>query len=299
MKGWTCALELDEKRSISGGSQTALCDAVRRGADLRIYTEFRQNEHIDPSSDNAEVVREVAEFRETYLLQDSWTAAFMTLRQPISLPQGFGPRPSMSFFMYNQDGQQAVARPYLDEPPPSTARGPSPLERNPDMPKMHQLDNWDNGTNAPSHNFIYDFELFRYWVRDDWQEVLSHTDEGIVLSGSVEVLAEAFTEGAEVKVGIRGLCKDLAVDPISAISHELFIQIGSCYYYTGSQLFIGATHPLVRIRPAIPLSYVSNGWDFGWVMVRTDGFGALLTVDPYTLQFRRTQNTYAIRWFVR
>jgi hypothetical protein len=48
----------------------------------------------------------VAEFRVTYLLDDSWSAGIMTLRQPVELPEGFGPRPSLSCFLYNQDGSQ-------------------------------------------------------------------------------------------------------------------------------------------------------------------------------------------------
>ena len=31
----------------------------------------------------------------------------------------------------------------------------------------------------------------------------------------------------------------------------------------------------VGLRPSIPLEYVSKGWDFGWVMTRTDGHVAL------------------------
>jgi hypothetical protein len=99
MTDWTCALQLDSARSVTAGSEAALCDAVRRGADLRIYTEFRHNEHIDLDSPNDEVVREVAEFRETILVRDGWAAGIMTLRQPVELPTGFGPRPSMSFFL--------------------------------------------------------------------------------------------------------------------------------------------------------------------------------------------------------
>ena len=298
MEDWTLALELDESRSVSAGSVAALSDAARRGADLRISTEFKHNEHIDPSSDNPEVVIEVAEFRETYVLQDSWTAGFMTLRQPISLPHGFG-RPSMSFFLYNQDGMQARGNPLLNGPPPVGEHGPSPLEDVSEMPKMHKLEDWDQTTNAPSSNFIYDFDVYRYWVRDDWHEVLAHGQDGAVQSGSVEALGDAFSSGAEVKVGIRSLCDDLVEDPANAMGHEVFIQVGSCYYYTERKLFIGSTHPLVRVRPAIPLTYVSNGWDFGWVMARTDGHVALQMADPYTLQFRKSQGKYAVRWFIR
>ena len=164
---------------------------------------------------------------------------------------------------------------------------------------MNQQDSWDGDTNAPSSNFIYDFDIYRFWVRDDWREVLAHADDGAVLNGSVSDLAEAFSQGAEVKVGMRGLCNDLVDGDGDTIDHEVFIHVGSCWYYTEGRLFIGATHPLVRVRPAIPLVYGSEAWDFGWAMVRTDGFAALLLVDPYTLEFRRVEGRYAARWFVR
>ena len=111
---WTSALHLDASRQRVSGSEEALAAAIRRGADLRIRTEFKNNEHIDTSSESAELIEEVAEFAGTYLMEDRWVAGIMTLRQPISLPDGFGSRPSMSFFLYNQDGRQAIARPYLD-----------------------------------------------------------------------------------------------------------------------------------------------------------------------------------------
>lgn len=296
---WNCVLELGTDRSIVSGSEDALCDAIRRGADLRIYTEFHHNEHIDVTSDNPELIREVADFRVTYLIDDRWTAGIMTLRQPISLPDGFGPRPSMSFFMYNQNGQQAIARPYLDGGPMAGTVGPAPLDDHSAMPKYHQHDGWDAGTNAPSSNFIYDFDWYRFCVRDDWGEVLAHGPDGRVVAGSIDTLVEAFSQGCEVKVAIGRLCADMADDPSQAVDHEVFIQIGSCYYYTERKLFIAATHPLVRVKPAIPLRYASKGWDFGWLMPRSDGFVAGLLYDPYTLRYHRSEGRYALRWFVR
>ena len=140
MTAWTSVLELDESRAVRSGSGSALCDAIGRGADLRIATEFRYDEHVDVTSDNAEVVQEVAEFRATYLVDDRWVAGIMTLRQPVDLPAQFGPRPSMSFFLYNQDGTQAIARPYLDGPPAVARLGPSPVDDNESMPKYHELE---------------------------------------------------------------------------------------------------------------------------------------------------------------
>jgi hypothetical protein len=205
----------------------------------------------------------------------------------------------MSFFMYNQDGQQAIARPHLDSAPAGGATGPSALDDWSAYSKYHQQDSWDVGTNAPSSNFIYDFEVFRYVVCDDWEEVLAHDAAGRVRGGSTDLLAAAFEAGAEVKVGIRNLCADLAAEPARPIEHEVFIQTGPGYYYSGQKLFIAGTHPLVRVRPGIPMRYVSRGWDFGWLMPRTDGRVAMLLYDPYSLKVRRQAGQFAMRWFVR
>lgn len=299
MSDWTCTLELDSNRLIRSGSTSALCDAIRNGADLRIYTEFRFNEHINVISDNPQMIREVAEFRVTYLINNCWTAGIMNLRQPITLPNNFGLRPSMSFFLYNQDGRQAIARPYLNGSIEKGKTDSSKIDDSNGMSKYHKIDSWDADTNAPSSNFIYDFEVFRYWVRNDWQEILSHKGDGAIVSGSVDTLIDAFTRGCEVKVGIRGLCNDLAKNPTQVLDHEVFIQAGSCYYHTEDKLFIVGTHPVIRVVPAIPLAYISRGWDFGWLMLRTDGFTALRLCDPYTLKFNDENQRYDIRWFVR
>jgi hypothetical protein len=299
MTQWQTVLELDCRRAVNSGSPEALVAALSRGADLRIYTEFIHNEHIDPASPNDELIREVSEFRCTYVVESRWAAGIMTLRQPISLPDEFGPRASMSFFMYNQDGRQAIARPYLDGGQSSSDFGPSPLDDWSDYPKYHQQDSWDRETNAPSSNFVYDFEAFRYCVRDDWQEALAHDAEGNVQAGSVDRLAGAFAEGQEIKVGIRDLCADLAGPEDARLAHEVFIQVGPGYYYTRQKLFIGGTHPLVRVKPGIPMRYASRGWDFGWLMPRSDGRVAVLLYDPYMLAVSRRAGQYAIRWFVR
>ena len=107
-------LEMDMQRNVIAGSVAELADGIRKAGDLRIYTEFRHNEHIDPTSDNPEMIREVSDFPCTYLVEDKWVAGMMTLRQPVTLTDRFGARPSMSFFMYNCNGQQAIARPFLD-----------------------------------------------------------------------------------------------------------------------------------------------------------------------------------------
>ncbi len=293
------ALSLDAERRVRGGSVEALADAIRRGADLHIGTEFRHNEHVDTSSDNPEVVQELAEFRTTYLVDDRWTAGIMTLRQPVSLPDAFGPRPSMSFFLYNQDGTQAIARPHLDGMASAGATGAAPIDSHPDMPKYHVLDSWDADSNAPSSTFIYDFEHFDFLVRDNWTEVLAHDAAGAVVHGAAGALGDVCADGGEVKAAIRGLCTDLAAREVAATDHEVFVQVGSSYYYTDQRLFIGGTHPLPRVRASIPLRYATRAWDFGWLILRTDGRVVRRLCDPYTLRFHDSESRHAIRWFAR
>ena len=291
MRPWTCALTLDSARQITAGSEAALTDAIRRGADVRVYTEFRHNEHIDVGSASDEQVREVAEFAVTYLVDDRWAAGLMSLRQPVSLRDGFGPRPSMSFFLYNQDGHQAIGRPHLDgEETTATPKG----EADP-MPKYHLLDSCDETTNAPSQNFIYDFDAYKFYVDDTWEEVLHHDAQGQVRSGAIDALAAAFSDGASVKVGIGGLCDDLGGDLI----HEVFVATGSGYYYTDQQLFIAGSHPTIRVCPGIPMRFQSKGWDFGWLILRTDGAIVYRRCDPYSLAFTDGDRRHALRWFVR
>jgi hypothetical protein len=294
MSNWSTVLELDNEMAVVNGSELELCKAINQGADLRIATDFIHNEHIDPQSDIDEIVHEVSDFRVTYLVDDNWVAAIQNLRMPINPPVGFHLRPSMSFFMYNQNGSQAIARPFLDGKPICGKLGASPLDDHSDMSKYYQHDAWDSNTNAPSSNFTYNFELMRFIVRNEWQEVFSHSAEGDVISGSFKELTEAFLQGSEIKVAIKGLCADLG----SELEHEVFIHAGPGYHNTKRKLFSVGTQPLVRVRPNIPMQYESKNWDMGWLMVRTDGFVARWLCNPYNLKFHKSEMRCAVRWFV-
>jgi len=298
MTGWKTVLALDSRREKESGDASALADAIRAGADMRIGTAFRHNEHIDPTSDDDELIREVTDFRITYLLEDRWVAGIENLRVPIELPDSFGPRASMSFFLYNQDANQAIARPYLDGVPTEGEPGGSSPEDYTDWPGHQELASFDNGTNAPSSNFIYDFEYYHFMVRSNWTELLAHDADGNATSGDIGNLADAVIQGAEVKIAVRGLCSDLAEDPDNALDHEVFIHLGACFFYTRQQLLIASANPAVRTRPSIPQGYASRGWDFGWLMPRTDGLVGRWLCDPYTLKFRKDTQRYAMRWFV-
>ena len=103
---WECVYALDAERKPNFGSTEALASAIRRGADLRAYSEFRNNEHLDPNSDNSEIVQELMDFRLTYLLDSRWVAGIINLRQPISLPNAFGARRPCPFFCTTKTGRR-------------------------------------------------------------------------------------------------------------------------------------------------------------------------------------------------
>ena len=321
---WQRVYELDSKRQPIFGTAQDLRRAIAAGADLRIGTAFIHGEHIDPKSPSKEVIEEVADYGVTYMVylegsswaggianlrhsgatgafpgEHSWAAGIMNLRQPVDLPDGFGPRPSISGFMYQENGDQGVARPFLDGKPAVGTVGMSPIPDGSDMPKYHVESSFDEGTNAPCQNFFYAFEYFRFFVEDSWREVYA-TDEAGASHGSLEELVDAFRRGGEIKVAIGNACTELSKDAKQQVLfHELITRTHSHYYYTDQRLFIAATQPLIRVAPSVPMRYKSGNWDFGWMIARTDGMVLKLIYDPYTLSYRRAAEKHPLRWFIR
>ncbi|HEX6868930.1 MAG TPA: hypothetical protein VF119_09000, partial [Candidatus Limnocylindrales bacterium] len=253
---WTLALELAPDRSVRTGSKAELAAAIGRGADLRVYTEFLFEEHIvpggngDPSQDG--LIREVIDFRETILVGDGHVGAITTQRQPLEPPFGFnGTQPRMSFFMYTSDGDQALAGLVFGGVEGAPAPGGRMVEAPPaDMPKMGPQEFFDLGTSGPSRNFVYDMETYRYFVRDDWEEIFAHDADGRVTAGSFDALEAAQVAGREIKVGIRELAADLSTGAATGPAvHTVFTPIGSGFLHTGPRLYAALTHPLVRVAP--------------------------------------------------
>jgi hypothetical protein len=163
------------------------------------------------------------------------------------------------------------------------------------MPKMSAEVVYDIGTTGPSRNFIYDMEVYRYFVRDDWEELLAVDAEGRVERGTVDAIEAAQIAGRELKVGIRGLCADLGTGP----AHEVFSLVGSGFFHTKLRVYDTLTHPLVRVAPVVPVEYRSNGWDVAWVHVRTDGEAIVRRLDPYTRRFEDRPARFGLRFFAR
>ena len=171
----------------------------------------------DPAHDG--LIREVIDFRETLLLDGRHVAGITTLRQALHPPFGFNGDPRMSFFLYQSDGRQACANVLFGDVPSDVrpgARGELPTPA--DMPKMSPEVVYDIGTTGPSRNFVYDMEVYRYFVRDDWEELLAHDADGRVVSGSIDAIEAAQIAGREIKVGIRGSRHRWATGPSTRCS---------------------------------------------------------------------------------
>ena len=226
-----------------------------------------------------------------------------TQRQPLEPPFGFnGTDPKMSFFMYTGDGDQALANLVFagveGAPPPGERTLVPPPD---DMPKMGDQEYFDLGTSGPSRNFVYDMETYRYFVRDDWEEILAHEADGTVTAGSFDALEAAQIAGREIKVGIRDLAAGLRRPggPETDVSHEVFTPVGSGFLHTGPRVYAALTHPLVRVAASDPLRYGSGGWDVAWVFLRTDGASVVRRLEPYTRTWTDVPARFACRWFAR
>ena len=283
---WALALESAPDRSVRAGSKADLAVAIGRGADLRVYTEFLFEEHIvpggngDPSQDG--VIREVIDFRETILVGDGHVGAITTQRQPLEPPFGFnGTQPRMSFFMYTSDGDQALAGLVFGGVEGAPAPGERVVEEPPaDMPKMGPQEFFDVGTSGPSRNFVYDMETYRYFIRDDWEEILAHDADGRVTAGSFDALEAAQMAGREIKVGILDLAADLATrcrarpTPSSRRSGRASSTPGRGCTPRSPTRSSGS-------RPRIRCATGSGDWDVAWVFLRTDGHAVVRSIEPY------------------
>lgn len=302
---WRCVLSLSRDRQVTSGHFTDLAAAIGRGADLRLYTEFLHEEHIAPGSPtpgindprNHGIIRESIDFRETILVDQTHVAGITLLRQPLEPTTGFnGLTPKMSFFMYNMTGEQSHANILLTPESPGGEAGTRKIiGQDPQVPKMSAQEMFDLDTAAPSRNFIYDMEMYRFFVRDDWTQLLSHDAAGRVLQGSIDAVEEAQIACREFKVGIRGLGEALGKGP----DHEIFTSVGSGFFHTGRRFHETLTHPLLRVAPAIPLKFGSRKWDLCWIALRTDGAATIRRLDPYTRLHEDLPAKLSCRWFVR
>lgn len=251
MSEWSCALELDERRRVVSGSAAELAAAVRGAADVRCYTTFDYGEHMSVPDSGVGLVQEMMNFGVTHWLEGEHAAGIQTTRYPANCSPGFQSFPSVSFFLYNDNGECGIARPCLAQQGSALLAG--------DVPEKYTtLDRWDSDTPSPSENYIYEFGVCRWWTREAWEAVLAHDADGVPTSGSLEALQDAFRAGRDIKVGVGDLCADLACGGGQPIAHEVFVGMGPLYNHQDQGFLGGESLPLVRVAPAVRAERVAQ-----------------------------------------
>jgi hypothetical protein len=287
-------LSLNSKREIIYGSTSRLNEKIISGADLRICTGFLHNEHIDISSCDDQLINETSTFAQTVMIDERWSAYFMTLRQPVALREGFGSPNALSLFLYNQDGQQAMARLVMDGSIDKThTRGSEEAG----MKKSHTQCVNDEGTPGVSRNFVYDFEFFDFYADDRYEELYSNDEKGICLSGSIDQLEEAYRTGRGIKISFTGLLSSMWEN--TDHRDEVFIHCGSSYYYTKDKLMITNTLPFISLPVSIPLLYRSRSFRYCWMVARTDGHVQVRSFDPFKNDWETVTYKLPVRWFAK
>jgi hypothetical protein len=164
------------------------------------------------------------------------------------------------------------------------------------IPKMSCTQLNDEGTSGPSLQFVYEFERYRYWVRDDWELMLAHGADGTVTDGSWRDLHDAHRAGRDIKIGLVNLSADLAAE---AMEHVVFSPAGSSWTHAPTELIETMSHPLIRVAPGKPFAYSSGNWDVSWVFIRSTGEATIRRLDPYTRRFEDRKTRLGCRWYVR
>lgn len=287
-------LSLNAQRKIVHGSTRLLNRKLAGGADLRISTGFRHNEHIDPASPDDQLVNETSTFAETVLIDGKWSAGFMTLRQPVQLLRGFGEANALSLFVYNQDGSQGLARLGLDGTIDRTVRRDFEEDAG---AKTRTFAIHDEKTAGVSTSFIYEFENFDFFVTDSYRELYAHDRNGRRTNGRLGDLERAYRRGRGIKLAVKGLSEVLWGD--TGHVDEIFLHCGSSYHYTESRMMITSSLPFVSVPADIPLAYKPRSFLYCWIVARSDGHLEVRTFDVFKRRWKTRSARLPLRWFAQ
>ena len=140
---------------------------------------------------------------------------------------------------------------------------------------------------------------YHWWVRDDWEEVCSHDEDGNPSRGSWQEVRSAANEGCELKVGIRNLWSHLTPSGEDPVEHEVFVACGTQFAHVEGGFFGALTTPTFLVRPGTPLQFRDETIETGWLLVRSDGRVRRQTLNVSTFRWEQTWSRYAMRWFAR
>lgn len=271
---WICTT--NREHQVVDGSLTALAHAVRGGADLRRFSTYQL--------EGTGLVEETMTLQTTWVFDDQNVGGLQTLRHPVLAGLGIVMEPSIALWIFGVTAPQSSAFVPLHGKSMPDATG-----------KWAQVSNdafsTEVGEYVPSH--------YHWWARSDWEQICVHDENGNPSLGSWEEMRKAANNGCTLKVGIKNLWSHLAPPEQETPEHEVFIECTTDFSHVDDQFIAVLTQPTFFLQPCNPLRFVGENFSLGWLVVRSDGKVQRQTLNPSTMQWERTWDRCAVRWFTR
>lgn len=274
---WTQACRIGGDFQALEGSVAEVAAAVRRGADLRRFSTY------DPPQTG--LVEETMALQTTWVFDAEHVGGLSTLRHPADCGLGFFKQASLAYWVFGVTAPQTAAFVPLDGAPADGATG-----------------RWIRVDEHPfvgERNSPWLSKYYQWWIRDDWEEVHSHDENGTALLGHWEDVRQAAAVGRAIKVGIRNPWSHLADGTGVGPEHDVFIECGTQFAHVDGGFFAAMTIPTCLLRPTKPLRFVGEAFEPGWLLVRTDGRVQRQVLRPSTMEWNTTWTRHSLRWFAR
>lgn len=274
---WTKICSISGDFSPTAGTVADVAEAVRGGADLRRFSTY------DPESTG--LVEETMSLQTTWVFDQDHVGGLSTLRHPVDCGLDFWSRPTVAYWIFNVAAPSSSAMVPLDGQAADAATG-----------------RWIRVDNTPFERALdkeWLSKQYHWWVREDWEEVCCHDQDGSPSKGSWEEVRRAANDGCELKVGIRNLWSHLASAKEDPLEHEVFTTCGTQFAHVEGGFFGALTTPTFMVRPGTPLKFRDDIVEPGWLLVRTDGRVRRQTLKASTLGWEQTWSRHAVRWFAR
>ena len=259
-----------------GGSVAAVADAVRRGADLRRFSTY----HLAGTG----LVEETMTLQTTWVFDDRHVGGLQTLRHPVDAALGISMQPSLALWIFGVAAPQRSTFVPLNGTPMHNATG-----------KWVQVDN--DAYSAEEAEFVP--RLYQWWARSDWEQICVHDENGNPAQGNWREMRKAVNDGCILKVGIKNLWSYLTPAGEEAPEHEVFVECTTDFSHVDGEFFGVLTQPTFLLQPCVPLVFTAESFAPGWLVVRSDGKIQRQTLNPSNMQWERTWDRCAVRWFAR
>ncbi len=220
----------------------------------------------------------------TWVFDDGNVGGLQTLRHPVNAGLGADMQASLALWIFNVAARQCSAFVPLNGQPMPNAKG-----------------KWAAVYNDPYGSEPEAFTPTRYhWrSRGGWEEICAHDENGSVRSGGWEAIRAAVNDGCTLKAGIRNLWSHLTPPSEETPDHDVFIECATDFAHVDDRFFGSLTQPTFLVQPSTPLRFTDERFRPGWLVVRSDGWVQRLVLNPSSMQWERTWDRHAVRWFAR